>query len=82
MRVTMLLTKKFNTDTLFKLSDSFKQVLDLISDKFTENKLEVNDDLIKEIVLYQIDYYRFLMNVRYNELHQYLNTKQIVSQFI
>ena len=80
MRVTMLLTKKFNNDILFKLSKNFRDVLDLISAKFSENKLEVQDDLIKEIVLYQIDYYRFLM--KYKELHNYLNQKEIVSQFI
>ena len=80
MRVTMLLTKKFNNDELFKRSANFRQVLDLISFKFNENKLELNDDLIKEIVLYQIDYSRFLMN--YKEIHVYLNQKEVVSQFI
>lgn len=62
MRVTMLLTKKLsNNDDLYRRSANFKKVLARISEYFSKNKLVEDDDLVKEIVLYQIDYYRFLM---------------------
>lgn len=81
MRVVMLLTKKFDNNLLFKQSPkNFKIVLEKISENFKENMMQRNDDLVKEIVLYQIDYYRFLMN--YKELHVFLNQKEVVRNFI
>lgn len=62
MRVIMLVTKKIDNDLLFKTSPYFKKVLDNIFQNFETNKLENKDDLLKEIILYQIDYFRFLMS--------------------
>ena len=80
MRVTMLLTKKSDNNKLYKGSDNFKKVLEKISENFKANKLEKDDDLIKEIILYQIDYYRFLMSS--DELHVFLSKKEVVRDFI
>ena len=80
MRVTMLLTKKFDNDGLFKRSENFKKVLEKISENFKANMRDKDDDLVKEIVLYQIDYYRFLMS--YRELHVFLTQKEVVKHFI
>ena len=44
------------------------------------NKECVDDDLVKEILLYQIDYFRFLMN--YKQLHEFLNRHSVVHHFV
>ena len=81
MRVTMLLTKKLsNNDDLYKRSANFKKVLERISEYFMKNSLVKDDDLVKEIVLYQIDYYRFLMG--FKALHNFLIQEKVVQHFI
>ena len=70
MRVTMLLTKKSDNNKLYKQSENFRKVLEKISENFKANMREMDDDLVKEIVLYQIDYYRFLMSSE--QLHAFL----------
>lgn len=71
MRVTMLLTKKFNNDALYNQSPKFKQVLNKIADNFKKHKNETSDELLMEIVLYEIDFFRLLMSHR--ALHVFLN---------
>ena len=71
MRVTMLLTKKFNNDALYNQSPKFKQVLNKIADNFKKHMNETSDELLMEIVLYEIDFFRLLMSHR--ALHVFLN---------
>ena len=52
----------------------------MIFENFETNKFCIDDDLVKEILLYQIDYFRFLMN--YKQLHDSLNIRGVVNQFI
>ena len=80
MRVTMLLTKKYDNDDLYRKSANFLKVLEKISENFKSNMLKQDEDLVKEILLYQIDYYRSLMIFR--ELHVFLNRKEVVRSFI
>ena len=80
MRVTMLLTKKSDNNKLYKQSENFRKVLEKISENFKANMREMDDDLVKEIVLYQIDYYRFLMSSE--QLHAFLTQKEVVKHFI
>ena len=80
MRVTMLLTKKYDNDDLYRRSANFLKVLEKVSENFKSNMLKQDEDLVKEILLYQIDYYRSLMNFR--ELHVFLNRKEVVRSFI
>ena len=80
MRVVMLLTKKSDTDSVQHQSTCFQQVLNKIFKNFHDNKHRVDDDLIKEILLYQIDYFRFLMNN--TNLSEFLNKQNVVRNFV
>ena len=64
IRVTMLITKKADIDHLYKNKPIFRKILDRIADSFIENLSNTSDDLIKEILLYQVDYWRFLLNTQ------------------
>ena len=61
MRVTMLLTKKSNNDHLYRQSAKFKIVLQRIAEHFKQHIKETQDELLMEIVLYEIDFFRMLM---------------------
>lgn len=76
----MLLTKKSDNNQLFKQSDKFKKVLDKISTNFKKNMREQDDELVKEILLYQVDYFKFLME--FEVLHAFLTQKEVVSHLI
>lgn len=73
MKVTLMISMKKDNSTLYKSSDYFRQVMEIIITSFSNN-LEVRQDpLVLEILLYQIDFLKFMMN--FGQLHGLLNQK-------
>ena len=62
MKVVMLVCKKAPNNELYKKSDYFKKVLEICHEFFKNNYQEKKDSLIIEIVLYLVNYFKFLMN--------------------
>jgi len=71
MRVTMLLTKKISKDELYKQSNQFRFVLHKIAEHFIQNLNVKQDELLLEIMLYEIDFFRLLMG--HKELDVFLS---------
>ena len=83
MKVVMLLTKKVNCNEIYNNSKYFKAkngILEKFDKFFTANQNDTKDQLTTEIILYQIDYYKLLMN--YQALHSFLNEKRVVKNLI
>jgi len=71
MKVILLISKKTDNNTLYKTSAYFRQVLEICITAFGINLEAKEDPLILEILLYQIDFFKFMMN--FGQLHGLLN---------
>ena len=56
------MSKKTDNNTLYKTSAYFRQVLEICINVFSVHLEAKEDPLILEILLYQIDFFKFMMN--------------------
>jgi hypothetical protein len=68
--------KKKDNNSLFKVSKNYQMVLNQCIQFLKNNYKEKNDTLVLEILLYIIDYFRFLMN--FQNLHTLLKSNEII----
>ena len=62
MKVALLFSKKTDNNVLYKQSAYFRQVLEICDTVFKLKSEERDDALVLEILLYQIDFFKFMMN--------------------
>ena len=71
MKVVMLLTKaRGDCDIIFENVSNYKLILTKLSVYFEKNHKPSQDQLVSEIVLYQVDYFKLLM--LHQKLHEFL----------
>lgn len=71
MKVALLFSKKTDNNVQYQQSDYFKQVLEICDTVFKLKCEEKDDALVLEILLYQIDFFKFMMN--FGQLHKFLS---------
>lgn len=80
MKVILLIIKKVDNNALFKASRFYQIIFGSCVTFLKNNYKDKNESLVMEILLYLIDFFKFLMN--FTLLYQHLNNNEIVFYFI